>query len=46
MDEVEYLCRSALSGSTVLNRIGIMDAGTLIELVFSVAMFKANDPLD
>jgi len=32
MDEVEYLCGSALSGSKVPNRIGIMDAGKLIEL--------------
>ncbi|MEB3336642.1 MAG: ABC transporter ATP-binding protein [Leptolyngbyaceae bacterium] len=32
MDEVEYLCDSTFNESAVPNRIGIMDAGKLIEL--------------
>ncbi len=32
MDEVEYLCGSGFSHSSVPNRIGIMDSGKLIEL--------------
>ena len=32
MDEVEYLCDSTFSDSSVPNRIGIMDGGKLIEL--------------
>lgn len=32
MDEVEYLCDATLTGSIVPNRVGIMDAGKLIEL--------------
>jgi len=32
MDEVEYLCDSTLTGSTVPNRVGILDMGKLIEL--------------
>lgn len=32
MEEVEYLCGSSLNGSGPANRIGVMDAGKLIEL--------------